>query len=55
MKTLKYKDVHRNAYRDLAKRGPRWASSWKRVYSQKDLHSVLGYIPPVEIEVQVAA
>jgi len=44
MKTLKYEEVYRNEYRDLAE-----------VRAAKRLHSALGYMPPAEFEAQLAA
>jgi len=47
MKTLKYEEVHRNEYRDLAERGRRSVVSGKG-YNQKRLISALGYVPRPE-------
>jgi putative transposase len=50
MKTLKYEEVSRNEYRDLADACARIRSFLQRVYNRKRLHSALGYRPPVEFE-----
>jgi transposase InsO family protein len=50
MKTLKYEEVLRNEYRDLADACTRIRSFLQRVYNRKRLHSALGYRPPVEFE-----
>ncbi len=52
MKTLKYEEVHRNEYRDLAEACASIAEFLEKVYNQKRLHSALGYLPPVEFEAQ---
>ena len=52
MKTLKYEEVHRNEYRDLAEARSESATFIEKVYNQKRLHSALGYLPPAEFEVQ---
>jgi putative transposase len=52
MKTLKYEEVHRNEYRDLAEARASIAEFLEKVYKQKRLHSALGYLPPAEFEAQ---
>jgi transposase InsO family protein len=55
MKTLKYEEVLRNEYRDLAEARSSIREFLEKVYNQKRLHSALGYLPPVEFEAQLAA
>jgi putative transposase len=52
MKTLKYEEVLRNEYRDLAEARASIAEFLEKVYNQKRLHSALGYLPPAEFEAQ---
>jgi putative transposase len=54
MKTLKYEEVLRNEYRDLAEARASIAQFLEKVYNQKRLHSALGYRPPAEFEAQLA-
>ena len=50
MKTLKYEEVLRNEYRDLADARASIREFLEKVYNQKRLHSALGYLPPAEFE-----
>ncbi len=52
MKTLKYEEVLRNEYRDLADARSSITEFLEKVYNQKRLHSALGYLPPAEFEAQ---
>jgi putative transposase len=53
IKTLKFEEVHRQEYRDLAEARASIHHFLERVYNQKRLHSALGYRPPVEFEQQL--
>jgi transposase InsO family protein len=53
MKTLKYEEVYRQEYRDLAEARSSIEHFLERVYNHKRLHSALGYRPPVEFEQQL--
>ena len=50
MKTLKYEEVLRQEYRDLAEAKRSIARFLDEVYNEKRLHSALGYCPPAEFE-----
>jgi transposase InsO family protein len=55
MKTLKYEEVHRNEYRDLAEAQSEIGTFLEKIYNQKRLHSALGYLPPAEFEDKLRA
>jgi transposase InsO family protein len=50
IKTLKYEEVYRTVYRDLADARASVGAFLEKVYNQKRLHSALGYLPPAEFE-----
>jgi len=50
LKTLKYEEVYRTEYRDLAEARSGIGAFLEKVYNQKRLHSALGYLPPAEFE-----
>ena len=55
IKTLKYEEVYRTEYRDLAEARAGIAAFLEKVYNQKRLHSALGYLPPAEFERELLA
>jgi putative transposase len=55
MKTLKYEEVHRNEYRDLAEARSEIGTFLEKVYNRRRLHSALGYLPPAEFEDRLRA
>jgi transposase InsO family protein len=55
MKTLKYEEVYRSEYRDLAEARSSIGQFLERIYNRKRLHSALGYVPPAEFEAHRAA
>jgi putative transposase len=50
LKTLKYEEVYRQDYRDLAEVRASIEHFLEKVYNEKRLHSALGYLPPAEFE-----
>ncbi|MGH9500991.1 MAG: IS3 family transposase [Terriglobales bacterium] len=50
MKTLKYEEVLRNEYRDLADARGSIREFLEKIYNRKRLHSALGYLPPAKFE-----
>jgi len=54
-KTLKYEEVDRSEYRDLAEARASIGEFLERIYNRKRLHSALGYVPPAELEAHLAA
>jgi transposase InsO family protein len=53
MKTLKYEEVYRQEYRDLAEAQASIEQFLEQIYNGKRLHSALGYLPPVEFELSL--
>ncbi len=54
LKTLKYEEVYRGDYRDLAEARAGIGPFLERVYNEKRLHSALGCLPPAEFEQSLA-
>jgi putative transposase len=50
MKTLKYEEVYRQEYRDLAEAHSSIERFIEKIYNGKRLHSALDYRPPIEFE-----
>jgi putative transposase len=54
MKTLKYEEVYRQEYRDLADAHASIERFIEKIYNGKRLHSALDYRPPIEFERSLA-
>jgi transposase InsO family protein len=54
MKTLKYEEVYRTEYRNLADARRRIGEFLEKVYNEKRLHSALDYRSPVQFESTLA-
>jgi putative transposase len=54
IKTLKYEEVFRNDYADLADAKASIGEFIEKIYNRRRLHSALGYRPPAEFESAVA-
>ena len=50
IKTLKYEEVYRQEYRDLAEAQASVEKFIEKIYNGKRLHSALGYCSPIEFE-----
>lgn len=55
MKTLKYEEVYRQEYRNLAEARASIERFLETTYNGRRLHSALGYLPPVEFELSLSA
>jgi putative transposase len=55
MKNLKYEEVYRTEYRNLAHARSAVGVFLEKVYNQKRLHSALSYRSPVEFEKSLSA
>lgn len=55
MKTLKWEEVYRSEYRNLADARARIGEFLQKVYNEKRLHSALDYRSPVQFESALAA
>jgi transposase InsO family protein len=53
MKTLKYEEVYRQEYRDLADARASIERFIEKIYNGKRLHSALDYRPPIEFELSL--
>ena len=51
---MKYEEVLRSDYRDLAEARVSIREFLEKVYNHKRLHSALGYLPPAEFERNLA-
>lgn len=54
IKTLKYEEVYRQEYRDLAEARASIGCFLEKTYNRKRLHSALGYQPPEEFELSLS-
>ncbi len=55
IKTLKYEEVCRSQYLDLAEARASIGRFLEQVYNEKRLHAALGYCPPAEFEQKLDA
>jgi putative transposase len=55
MKTLKYEEVLRNEYRDLAEARASIRQFLEKIYNQKRLHSALSDLAPADFEQKLNA